>query len=289
MVRSGTATTSRPLPFESTCMLPRSPAWRTGVLTPPWCAALGLKCGPALVAAGSLQSPFSWMCTPCSPGAACCTSTMTTTPEALGVTRALPVTLLPLRGSSTAVATAGVETGSGAAAAGVGATTPASAPAAAAAVGAGEGDDAVAQAQARTRSSEEGRMRGPPRRGRRRYQIHVRCRRGSAHQREPLRGARMLASHRRVIRPLQRARDRRPVAVPDGAEVDLAQADHLRRGPGDEDLVRDVELVPRERLLHHLVAEIAGERHDRLAGDPFQDRPRRRREQPALADREDVL
>src|SRR5882762_8510701 len=57
------------------------------------------------VAAGSLHSPVSWTWTPCSPGAAFWTSMSTTTPDALGVMRAVPEVLLPLRGSSTAVAT----------------------------------------------------------------------------------------------------------------------------------------------------------------------------------------
>src|SRR3989440_9793932 len=104
--RSDTVTTRRPPPLELTLMLPRSPPCLTGVFGPPWCAPeLGLKCGPALFAAGSLQSPFSWMCTPCSPGEASWTVTRTTTPEAEGVTRAVPVTLLPLLGSRVATAT----------------------------------------------------------------------------------------------------------------------------------------------------------------------------------------
>src|SRR5207245_1587194 len=87
-------------------MLPRSPPCLTGVFGPPWCApGLGLKGAPALMAAGPLQSPFSWMCTPWSPGEASWTVTSTTAPEAEGVTRAVPVTLLPLFGSRVATAT----------------------------------------------------------------------------------------------------------------------------------------------------------------------------------------
>src|SRR5436853_4987151 len=111
-------------------MLPRSPPCLTGVFGPPWCAPeLGLKCGPALVALGSLQSPFSWMCTPCSPGVAPCTSTCRATPPLAGEARAVPVTPLPLRASSVAVALPAV--------------------AARGAVACGEGDDEVAQAQTR--------------------------------------------------------------------------------------------------------------------------------------------
>src|SRR5947209_427362 len=94
------------------------------------------------------------MCTPCSPGVAPCTSTITITPEPPGVTRAVPVTLLLLRDSSVAVAAVGV-TGSGAATAGVGAA--ATVPASAAVDDAG-GDDAVAQAHARITSSNERRI-----------------------------------------------------------------------------------------------------------------------------------
>src|SRR5262249_51800202 len=135
---------------ESTCMFPRSPPWRTGVLTPPWCAAaFGLKCGPALVASGALQSPLSCTCTPCSPGLAPCTSTITTTPEAAGVMRAFPVTVLLLRDAGLAVPPAGVAAGAGAAVAGAGA-------AAGAAAGAGVGDgDEEAQATARIMGNAE--------------------------------------------------------------------------------------------------------------------------------------
>src|SRR2546422_10861717 len=96
------------------------------------------------MAAGSLQSPVSWTWTPCSPGAAFWTSMSTTTPDAVGVMRAVPEVLLPLRGSSTAVAT------------GVGW---AGAPAAAASLEGGTDEEAVAQAPARTRSSKAKRDR----------------------------------------------------------------------------------------------------------------------------------
>src|SRR6267143_3833303 len=109
------------------------------------------------MAAGSLQSPFSWTCTPCSPGAASWTSMSTTTPDAVGVMRAVPEVLPPLRGSSAAVATEAACAGA-----------PAGAPALAAAVSLEDGTDeeAVAQAPARTRSSNPKRMRSPPRKTR---------------------------------------------------------------------------------------------------------------------------
>src|SRR5438445_1282456 len=116
------------------------------------------------------------MCTPCSPGDASWTVTSTTTPEAEGVTRAVPVTLLPLFGSRVATAT---ETGPPSAGPGeAAAPAPPSAapgpesgllhPRSLASAGslvptAGEPDeDEVAHPQARTTRSVAKRIYGPP-------------------------------------------------------------------------------------------------------------------------------
>src|SRR6184192_1063640 len=220
------------------------------------------------------------MCTPCSPGVAFCTSTRTTTPDPPGVTRAMPDTLLLLRGSSLAVSTDGVVPGIPASGAPIAPaspyippaskapnmpasdeTVPASAPPAVPPDGAVV-DVVVAQPQARIRSSVAYRMStsgngapnlaGPA-------PLSTR----SAHEREPGRRAGMLSTHHRMVRLLQRPRDGRSTAGADGTKVDLPHPDHLRRGPGHEDLVGDVELVAGDRLLDNFVAQIARQRHDR--------------------------
>src|SRR5436190_16737096 len=180
------------------------------------------------------------MWTPCGPGVAFCTSTITATPEAVGVTWAFPVSCDPLRGSSVATAIAG---GGPAGAAAIPPSVPASAPMPASADGMAPAsapamppsapdaavppdgavdDDAVAQAQAIATSKDAKRM-GPPRFGRRNLAGLSALSTGSTHEREPARRSRMIAAHRRVIRLLQRADHRRPPPRADGAEVDLPQ------------------------------------------------------------------
>src|SRR5882762_455680 len=115
----------------------------------------------------------------------------TTTPEAVGVMRAVPEVLLPLRGSSTAVATGGAWAGA-----------PTAVPASAAAsLEGGTDEEAVAQAPARTRSSNPKRIRSPPRRtgevSRSALLVDRAQATGSSHGREPAGRTRMLAANGR--------------------------------------------------------------------------------------------
>src|SRR5262249_20376469 len=65
---------------------------------------LGLKCPPALIASGALQSPFSWMWKPCPPGARPVSLAFTVTLSPLWVKVTLPAAVLPAVGASVAVA-----------------------------------------------------------------------------------------------------------------------------------------------------------------------------------------
>ncbi len=63
------------------------------------------------------------------------------------------------------------------------------------------------------------------------------------------------------------------LAVADHPEIDLTQADALSGGAADKDFIRSVQLVAGDRLLDHLVSQVASQRDDRIVGDALQDRP----------------
>src|SRR5215208_5964644 len=72
--------------------------------------------------------------------------------------------------------------------------------------------------------------------------------------------------------------------------VDRADRRQLGGGTGEEELVGDVEELAREELLLHLVAQVAGDAGDRIAGDAVEDAGReRRRVHDAVPHREEVL
>src|SRR5207237_147920 len=67
-------------------------------------------------------------------------------------------------------------------------------------------------------------------------------------------------------------RDGPRLAFPDLASLDLRDADDLRAGAGDEDLVGAEEFGDRENLLLDLHAQLlARQAHDHVAGDALQD------------------
>src|SRR5260370_37818946 len=88
---------------------------------------------------------------------------------------------------------------------------------------------------------------------------------------EPTSGPAMVTAHHRAIRVLQSSGDRPCSARTDHPEVDFAQPDHLRRRAADEHLVRQVELIARDRLDGHLVTEVGGKMNQRGPGDPGED------------------
>jgi hypothetical protein len=70
-----------------------------------------LKCPPALVASGALQSPFSWIWNPCEPGVNPLISAMTLTPFASCLKMTFPWAVLPCVGASKAEACIGAGLG----------------------------------------------------------------------------------------------------------------------------------------------------------------------------------
>src|SRR5262249_20942361 len=82
---------------------------------------------------------------------------------------------------------------------------------------------------------------------------------------------------------LEHRRQRTARAGPDLAAVDLADRRDLRRGAGEEDLVRDVELVARDRALLDLNALVARDLEDRVAGDTAEHAVEARRRDDAIA------
>ena len=77
--------------------------------------------------------------------------------------------------------------------------------------------------------------------------------------------------------------------LPDGPEIELANAEDLRGGAAYEQLVRHIELIAGERLLANLVAEVLREDHDAVAGQALEHCAAVRRVDDAFADREEVL
>src|SRR5258706_4145648 len=104
----------------------------------------------------------------------------------------------------------------------------------------------------------------------------------------PLR-PRMLPAHGRVVLALEAPRDRACRAGSDRAEVDLAERDALGGRAADEDLVRGVELVARDRRFDDVEPEVSRERDERVTRDPFEDRGRGRRDERAAPHEEEVL
>ena len=70
-----------------------------------------------------------------------------------------------------------------------------------------------------------------------------------------------------MITLLDRACHRSGLAITHPAEVDLTQADHLGRRTADKDLIRGIELIARDGLLEHIVAQVLGNGMDGVAGD----------------------
>src|SRR5713226_5108041 len=88
---------------------------------------------------------------------------------------------------------------------------------------------------------------------------------------------------------LQVTGDRAWLASADGAIIHLADRRQLSGRAGHEHLVGDVELVAGEPFFHHGQTALAADLHDRVAGDPFEDRGQRRGLHDAVAHEEDVL
>ena len=80
----------------------------------------------------------------------------------------------------------------------------------------------------------------------------------------------MLAANDGLEGLLQRARDRPHLARADDAKVNLAQGDDFGGGAAHKHFVRDVQLVARDGLLDHVIAQVAGERDERVARDAFE-------------------
>src|SRR5688500_11791159 len=100
--------------FARPCLLAlsdgRSPAWRSLLLGWPCGLPCGLKWPPALMPSPELQSPFSWICRPCScPGLRPSTKMTTRTLLPTCSKSASPIVLLPLVAFSPAVARAGAD------------------------------------------------------------------------------------------------------------------------------------------------------------------------------------
>src|SRR5438270_9861081 len=75
-----------------------------------------------------------------------------------------------------------------------------------------------------------------------------------------------LAPHRGVVGLLDPAGDGTGTAVADGPLVHGRDGDHLGRGAGEEGLFGGVEIGPEEVAHLDLVAEVAGDGHDRVLG-----------------------
>src|SRR5688572_16382121 len=82
-----------------------------------------------------------------------------------------------------------------------------------------------------------------------------------------------------MIYVLDRPRDRAGLAIPDRAEVDFTQPNALCRRAADKDFVRDIELVTRDGLLEHIMAQILRNRMNSMTCDPLQDGRRGRSHQ----------
>ena len=70
---------------------------------------------------------------------------------------------------------------------------------------------------------------------------------------------------------LQAAGNRPHLAAANGAEIDLTHRNQLGGCAADEDLIRNIELIPRDGLFEHLEPLIAGQGNGSIPGDPFQD------------------
>src|SRR5712664_917970 len=93
------------LPLESAFSAGMSPAWRSGLPGLPCGLPKGLKCPLVLMPSPELQSPASWIWKPCSwPGTSPLTLPVTRTTSPTCVKLTVPPALLPLVGSTFAVA-----------------------------------------------------------------------------------------------------------------------------------------------------------------------------------------
>src|SRR5690606_6104530 len=68
-------------------------------------------------------------------------------------------------------------------------------------------------------------------------------------------------------RTLQTFRDRSSFSVSDGDVVNRANGSNLSSRAGHEELVANIQQLPWEQLLHHVVAEFSGQRYDTVPGD----------------------
>src|SRR6476620_10691203 len=71
---------------------------------------------------------------------------------------------------------------------------------------------------------------------------------------------------------LQCASNRAGLSVADGAEIDLAQANHFGGSAADENLIRNIELVARNSLFDYGVPEIACQREQTIASNALKNR-----------------
>ena len=107
---------------------------------------------------------------------------------------------------------------------------------------------------------------------------------------QPAVGVRRLALDDLEEPLLDRLGDRPAAAAADLDPVHRLDRRHLDGRADEEHLVGDVQHFARQRLLAHLEAEVARDRHHRVARDARQDRVAdRRRVDDAVADDEDVL
>src|SRR5512138_107723 len=91
-------------------------------------------------------------------------------------------------------------------------------------------------------------------------------------------------------RRLQRFRDRATTAASDRDAIDRTHGCDFGRRAGQEDFVREIEQLARQRLLADFETVLAREGNDRVTRDALQDRTcERRRIDDAVADQEQVL
>src|SRR4051794_13306195 len=99
-----------------------------------------------------------------------------------------------------------------------------------------------------------------------------------------------LTPNRREEEPLKLLRHGARLPLPDRDLVDAPDRRDLGCGPRQEDLVRDVEHLTRQRLLANWDPRVSGERKHRLTSDAWEKGAvDRRRVDRALPDEEEIL
>src|SRR6266568_7328864 len=87
---------------------------------------------------------------------------------------------------------------------------------------------------------------------------------------------------------LQGTRDWARLTVANRAEINFAQGDHFGRRAADENFVRNVELIPRDRFLEDRITKVPSECNQAVARDAFQNRRFRYGIDHLIADQENV-